>query len=433
MDYTKMEIHHSPIEHLPHLHHPNDFNDVDFPPSKLSTNARVGVGIKLRSIGSPPSNKLFDTDNNFGDEPRLNSRGRHHAEQQDSFLFNPVINDSSLFQQPQPPLVGKPSKSLQAKLSKGHSFSNNDAASRNDEIFNRNNLILEPIEHTTVKKFNNDTKFEKQTSFSEKSSQKRSNSFREVFNESPKSIKRPADYPKPPRVEEEGTVLRGKLLDVQQSHQRQRKERPLYIRMISRAQRRRHDEDRKKVEEYEAFKKNKSKCMPLRSEIKEHMSRYDDQKSSNAGPKYSNVKDKDLAIKANPKSYSKQQRQQPPINSQSADVVSGGGIAFSNASSASVEVPKRMQKLMSVKPAKTSTPFDREDEEEAGLDAVEEYEYDEDDETYAIRRQDEMITIPVVNTNSIVSFCADDWVNKLLEIDSIEKTKLTEMDYLLSY
>ena len=186
------------------------------------------------------------------------------------------------------------------------------------------------------------------------------------------------------------------------------------------------------MEEYEAIKKNKSKCVPLRSDIKEHMARYDEQKNSIAGPKYANVKDKDLALKANPKSYAKQQRHQqlPPANS---DASLAAGIALFNTSDVPATVPKKMQKLMSVKPVKASTPFDRIEDEEAGLDAVEEYEFDEDDETYAIRRQDEMITIPVVNTNSIVTFCADDWVNKLLEIDSIEKTKLTEMDYLLSY
>mmetsp|Transcript_29971 Transcript_29971/g.41180 ORF Transcript_29971/g.41180 Transcript_29971/m.41180 type:complete len:433 (-) Transcript_29971:267-1565(-) len=432
-----MEIHHhhSPIEHLPHLHHVNELADIDFPPSKISS-TRIGVGVKLRSIETPPSKKIFENDLNFGDEPRLNSREKHHTEHQDNCLFHPVGSDSTSHQQPQPPLIGKPSKSLQAKLSKGYSF-NNDG-SRNDDLHNRNNLILEPIEHVSVKKVVvNDAKFEKQTSFSEKSTQhRRSNSFREMFNESPKSVKQTpsSNYAKPPRVEEEGTVLRGKLLDVQQSHQRQRKERPLYIRMISRAQRKRQDEDRKKVEEYEAFKKSKAKCVPLRSDIKEHMARYDDQKGGNGGPKYSNVKDKDLANKANPKGYSKQQRQQqlPPTNSQSLDAASGGGIAFSNVLSPSDAVPKQMKKLISVKPVKASTPF-VEEYEEASLDAVEEYEDDEEDETYAIRRQDEMITIPVVNTNSIVSFCADDWVNKLLEIDSIEKTKLTEMDYLLSY
>ena len=95
-------------------------------------------------------------------------------------------------------------------------------------------------------------------------------------------------------------------------------------------------------------------------------------------------------------------------------------------------VAKRMARKASVKP---SSQVSQEGSGHGdGEDTAEEFEDDEeDDDAYAIRRRDEAVTIPVFSTNSIVTFCADDWVNKLLEIESMEKIKLTEMDYLLSY
>ena len=126
------------------------------------------------------------------------------------------------------------------------------------------------------------------------------------------------------------------------------------------------------------------------------------------------------AVTAKLKSYSRQQQQQQQQQQFSEGL---DGNAFARKASKHGDRPPR------------PTTNNRDDlADSAEEDNREDFYDDEEDEdnTYAIRRRDEAVTIPVFSTNSIVTFCADDWVNKLLEIESLEKIKLTEVDYLLS-
>lgn len=176
------------------------------------------------------------------------------------------------------------------------------------------------------------------------------------------------------------------------------------------------------AEEYAEIKKVKGKYLPSRSEIKEHMSKYEEHLKAKQ-EMFSNAKvvpvgkesKRSMAMKQQPPSQ--RSSQAPPVVSQSLD------------SGAVTTASKMMRKISSRRPPQQTM----EEEDTVSYTADEYEEDDEYDETYRIRREDEKISIPVLQTNSVVTFCADDWVNKLLEIDSIEKTKLTEMDYLLSY
>ena len=179
------------------------------------------------------------------------------------------------------------------------------------------------------------------------------------------------------------------------------------------------------ADEYAEMKRMKNRNNPLRVEIKEHMNKYDEQATkwkqdavlqgrAMAPPSSKAMRSSDVAVvAAKLKSYNQQQQQQ--LFPGAAD---GSGGRFIS--------------------RKVSNHSDRPSTHNRGdfVDSAEEedfYDEDEDeDSTYAIRRRDEAVTIPVFSTNSIVTFCADDWVNKLLEIESLEKIKLTEVDYLLS-
>lgn len=181
------------------------------------------------------------------------------------------------------------------------------------------------------------------------------------------------------------------------------------------------------AEEYAELKKLKIRNNPLRVEIKEHMNKVDEQAMkwkqdailqgrAVAPPSSKAMRNSDVvAVAAKLKSYNQQQQLQQQQFSGASDETGGRFIS-----------------------RKVSNHSDRPSTHNRGdfPDSIEDEDFydDEEDEdsTYAIRRRDEAVTIPVFSTNSIVTFCADDWVNKLLEIESLEKIKLTEVDYLLS-
>lgn len=209
-------------------------------------NVKKNIAVRLKSISTPPNSHIqngtiSDSDVHPGNnDDRLSARGKY-------------LSDNEL----QPP---RQSKSLQSKIvmQRGSSFSA-DPSRYDIEAINRNSLHLEPLDPFAVKKLSSDNKppigkLDKQFSFHNRNANQnygesdqprppileKRRSMKDVFGQQINVVR------KPPRVEEEGTVLRGKLSDVQQSHQR-RKERPLYLRMISRAERRKTEEDRKKV------------------------------------------------------------------------------------------------------------------------------------------------------------------------------------------
>lgn len=238
---------HGLIEHLPHISHSNEI-PLDFEPhSKISKRAYP----KLRSIATPPGNTFSKDDENlhngiaYGEEQRHSARGRVLSESVDRIPSN---DDTT---HPQPPNIGKQAKSLQSKiLARGNSYSTSDPLNILEPVI-RNGLPvhLEPIENPGLKKLPIPdkviiAKFEKQSSFSGKAERVRSNSAKRTPTHA--EIQKQKRKLQAPRIEEESTVFREQLSEMQQSHHR-RKERPLYVRMISRAQKRRQFEERKKV------------------------------------------------------------------------------------------------------------------------------------------------------------------------------------------
>ena len=202
--------------------------------------------MKLKSIATVRDDEALHGGIASLDELKNNLRGKLVSESL----------DLDHFENPQPPFVGKQSKSLQAKIiSRGNSNAPENSKMEHDTLVNRNGLVLEPLENSSVKKYLPTDKppvsFVKQASFESASNnrnkdrpvleKKRSYSGKEKATESVRHRR------VPPRIDEEGTVYREQLTDMQQSHHRRRKERPLYVRMISRAQKKRLDEDRRKV------------------------------------------------------------------------------------------------------------------------------------------------------------------------------------------
>lgn len=239
---------HSHGEHLPHIHHVHDIH-TDFEIHTKGGNvSKKPYPVKLKSIAARDDEALHGGIAS-SDDHKL--RGKLVSESLDFDHF-----EISQQQNPQPPFVGKQSKSLQAKIiSRGNSYATENLKMEHDSVGNRNGLVLEPLESSSVKKHlpieKPPASFVKQASFESASNnrlkekpmleKKRSYSGKEKAAESVRHKR------VPPRIEEEGTVYREQLTDMQQSHDRRRKERPLYMRMVSRAQKKRLDEDRKKV------------------------------------------------------------------------------------------------------------------------------------------------------------------------------------------
>ena len=223
-------------EHLPHIHHLHDI-PADFDSHTKISLSKKAYPVKLKSIA----------DELHGGIAAI-PRGKFVSESLDSDYFESAAQQ----QNPQPPFVGKQSKSLQAKIY-SRANANGEVSKLDHDIVNRNGLVLEPLDNTkkTAPTDKPPASFVKQSSFESSNNKnkekpvlekKRSFSAKEKASDSVVRQKRI-----PPRIEEEGTIFRQQLTDMQQSHQRRRKERPLYVRMVSRAQKKRLDEDRKKV------------------------------------------------------------------------------------------------------------------------------------------------------------------------------------------